>query len=164
MTRSEARGETAPRATVRQATLADLVAIMSIERASFLTPWPEEAIVAEICDNSFSTTLVAQIHGEIAGFMIFWAVEDERHLQNLAVDPAWRSRGIGRLLASHLIADSSDGHGSLITLEVRESNGPAKTLYRSLGFEVTGRRKGYYIDTKEDALLMMLDLRRDPRD
>lgn len=145
---------------IRRATLDDLQGMMKIERASFPTPWPVAAIAADICENAFSRTLVAEDGDGVAGFIIYWVVEDERHLQNLAVDPSRRGRGIGRSMVELLVEEARRPPGAVVTLEVRESNDPARALYESFGFEVVGKRFGYYTDTREDAIVMTLDLRR----
>ncbi len=142
----------------RTASPDDLDGIMSIEEACFLTPWPREAIVNELVHNSFSTTVVAVEDDEVVGFMIFWSVADERHLQNIATAHPHRKRGIARSLTDILIADARNC-SAVITLEVRETNREARGLYDKLGFVTVGKRPGYYADTREDALVMLLDLR-----
>jgi len=78
---------------------------------------------------------------------------DEGHIMDVAVDPEFRGRGVGRLLVQRVIDDCRDGGASFISLEVRVSNIAAINLYRDMGFVETGRRKRYYKDG-EDALMM----------
>jgi ribosomal-protein-alanine N-acetyltransferase len=94
---------------------------------------------------------VAACDGRIAGFAVARRVaEGESELLNLAVDPAFRRRGIGR----RLIAVITSGHPGDLWLEVRESNVAARNFYKSLGFLDAGRRAGYYPDSYESAIVM----------
>jgi ribosomal-protein-alanine N-acetyltransferase len=90
----------------------------------------------------------------ITGFAGFWLVEDEAHIGTLALHPAWRGRGLGEQLLAALLRRAADLGARLVTLEVRAGNHVAQRLYRKYGFEEVGRRKAYYRDNHEDALLM----------
>jgi ribosomal-protein-alanine N-acetyltransferase len=142
--------------TIRPAGLADVDGMMAIETSSFLTPWPRSAMEDEITGNSFSRAVVAASGGEVLAFMIYWLVVDEVHLQNIATAPAWRGRGLARALMGHLIEEAGRSSCALVNLEVREGNGAARGLYESHGFVANGRRKRYYADSGEDAILMTL--------
>jgi ribosomal-protein-alanine N-acetyltransferase len=143
---------------LRAATLADLDRIMVIERASFAAPWPEVALVEEIEGRSWSRVIVAEADGAIIGFMVYWVIDLELHLLNLATLPAWRRRGIARALVARLIADAERGGRDEILLEVRRSNRAARRLYRSLGFTDFDVRRRYYRDNNEDAVVMLKQL------
>jgi ribosomal-protein-alanine N-acetyltransferase len=95
---------------------------------------------------------------EVAGYSFVWSVEDELHLLNFAVRPERQGRGLGRAFLRALIAEGRRAGFGLFTLEVRESNEPALGLYRSEGMVVLLKRRGYYQDTWEDALVMALPL------
>ncbi len=143
---------------IRRAFTGDLKGIMEIEETSFTTPWPREVMANEIAANPFSEVLVATHGKKVVSFMICWVVDCERHLQNIATAPAWRSRGVARMLMDHLLDEAQRDAPSVIILEVRELNREARALYLSLGFSETGRRKGYYSDTEEDAVIMSLNI------
>ncbi len=93
----------------------------------------------------------------VLGYVLFWHVADEIHLLNVAVDPAWRRRGIGRALVEDVIAYARANDASKILLEVRASNDAALHLYERLGFERFNVRRKYYSDG-EDGVEMVLAL------
>ncbi|MCK9521958.1 MAG: ribosomal protein S18-alanine N-acetyltransferase [Proteobacteria bacterium] len=145
---------------VRPAVLADLDDIVEIERASFDAPWPRSGFRDELaCTNSAARIAVAVRDGEIAGFMNYWHVDDERHVLNFAVHPKHRRCGVGRALLDYLheVARADDVH--LLMLEVRVSNTAARELYRGAGFFDFDVRKHYYSDNGEDAVVMLCVLR-----
>lgn len=145
--------------SIRRAALADLDAIMAIEEASFTTPWPLDAMRDEILKNEWSAVTVAELDGRIAGFAVCWTVADERHLQNLATEPSLRRAGVGDALVRRIVDDGRRGGAQFVILEVRASNEAAKALYARFGFQEIGLRKGYYQDSGEDAIVMVLALR-----
>jgi ribosomal-protein-alanine N-acetyltransferase len=83
-----------------------------------------------------------------------WLILDEAHITNIAVHPGHRRRGVGRLLMETLMKEAVRLNMERMTLEVRVSNKEAISLYKSLGFEEGGIRKGYYSNNREDALIM----------
>ncbi len=83
-----------------------------------------------------------------------WVLFDEAHITNVAVDPAFRRRGLGRRLMLCMMRTARLFGAAMMTLEVRETNLGAQALYAGLGFLREGRRKGYYTDTGEDAFLL----------
>ncbi len=95
---------------------------------------------------------------EVAGFLLAWAVADEVHLINIATRPQLRRRGIGQALMVTLLDFAAQMRARLIVLEVRRSNSAAIRLYRSNGFCAIGVRRGYYSDSGEDAIEMMVTL------
>lgn len=84
----------------------------------------------------------------------FWAILDEAHITLLAVHPHYHHQGLGQAMLLALIAEACDRGLERATLEVRASNVPALSLYRKFGFKIAGRRRGYYKDTNEDALIL----------
>jgi ribosomal-protein-alanine N-acetyltransferase len=92
--------------------------------------------------------------GALSGYLCLWEIGREIHITNLAVDPARRRRGLARVLLGHVLDDARRRAVELVFLEVRPTNVEAVRLYESFGFRVIGRRKGYYFDTGEDALVM----------
>ena len=136
----------------------DLPGVLAVEGGAYIDPWPEEAFLGEV-DNTCSTLLVAKdADGAIVGHMVYWELPGEVQLQNIGVHPDARRRGIGRKLMTYLIDEARRAKAEMIHMEVRTSNVPAITLYRSLGFDEMGVRKGYYRVGSEDALLMSLSL------
>jgi len=87
-----------------------------------------------------------------------WLILDEAHVTNVAVHPDYRNQRVGELLVRCLTVNALENGAVRMTLEVRPSNLPAIALYQRLGFHSVGRRKGYYTDTNEDALIMWREL------
>lgn len=131
----------------------DIDGIVAVENASFSQPWSRQSLLDELT-NKLAYYLVAADGKRVAGYVGAWFISGEGHITNIAVDPAYRRRGIGRALLEGLQAECKRREGTLLTLEVRVSNTPALKLYRSFGFEPAGRRKEYYQDNHEDALIM----------
>ena len=92
------------------------------------------------------------------GWALIWRAADERHLLDLAVDPAARRSGAARSLLTHVVDTARADGASVVLLEVRASNVAALALYRAVGFSETGVRRAYYSDNAEDAITMRLDL------
>lgn len=143
--------------TIRRMTLDDLPAVVALDQMSFSLPWPERSFRFELTDNTASRCWVAEADGEIVGMLVAWLLVDEAHIATLAVHPAHRRRGIARKLLSHALRSMAEEGAVTSFLEVRESNTAAQELYRQFGYEVVGRRKRYYKDTDEDAILMTLN-------
>jgi ribosomal-protein-alanine N-acetyltransferase len=140
----------------------DLDDVVVIERLSFTTPWSRGAFLYELKDNSVASCWVARPDDpslpRVIGYLCVWEIGPEIHITNLAVHPTYREQGVARrLLAERLEASHHRGAKAAI-LEVRPTNREALALYECFGFRVIGRRKGYYFDTGEDALVMGADL------
>ena len=142
------------RLRIEPMTLADLPAVHDIERASFSTPWPDDAYRAEIQTNRLATYLVARSGETLVGFAGIWLMVDEAHITTFAVHPDWRRQGIGERLLLTLLDVSLARHAREATLEVRLSNVAARRLYEKYGFRPVGLRPRYYSDNGEDALIM----------
>ena len=124
--------------------------IAEIEKCCFSDPWNEESIASEL-ENRLSLWLVALEGDRVAGYVGSQTVLGEADMMNIAVHPDFRRKGIGEALVKKLIAELSQRGCHSLTLEVRASNGPAKSLYEKLGFVLVGRRKNYYFHPREDA-------------
>jgi ribosomal-protein-alanine N-acetyltransferase len=133
---------------------ADLPDVLVIERASFSMPWSRGAFLYEIEQNQVARCWVGREEGRIVGYICLWEVADELHVTNVAVHPDVRRRGIARALLESVFARARAAGSRMVLLEVRPSNTEALALYESFGFRVVGRRRGYYYDTGEDALVM----------
>lgn len=135
--------------------VADVPDVMVIEDRVFPTPWPADAYVDELTRNELSHCCVLETtRGALIGYGCFWLMVDEAHISTLAVAENWRGWGLGELLFVHLSEEAIDLDARIITLEVRVSNHAAQSLYAKYGLTVVGQRKRYYIDNREDALIM----------
>lgn len=127
--------------------------VAALERICFSDPWSESSVAGELA-NPISLWLVAMEDGQLAGYVGSQSVMGESDMMNLAVDPAFRRRGVGQSLVRALI-EALGKHGNhSLSLEVRASNAPALALYQNLGFSQVGRRPNYYRNPKEDALIL----------
>jgi len=147
---------------IKTASKGDIEGIMEIERASFSVPWSENSMMFEI-NSEDSYVGVAEENGEILGFAILHRFGDESEIFNIAVKEAHRGKGIGKMLMLSVIDSAEKNAVDLIYLEVRESNTAAFGLYEGLGFETLAIRKNYYDAPKENAIIMVLDLKRGNR-
>lgn len=148
---------TAPPESFRIRPLAtdDLGRVLEIENASFSTPWKESTFRGLL--RRTDTDLIAAVRGaRIVGYAVAWTVVDQAELGNVAVADEVRGEGVGRALVEGIVARVRRRGAGECFLEVRESNEVAQSLYRSMGFEVVGRRRAYYAQPVEDALVMRL--------
>lgn len=143
---------------VRLGTAEDLLAVARIERESFSDPWSLPALLGELEPSFLHLPLVAELDGEVAGYLMAWRVHDELHILNLAVAGGLRRRGVADALMAAATDDARRAGLRVVTLEVREGNLGAQIFYRGLGFRQDGIRPGYYPDTGEDALIMTREL------
>jgi len=140
---------------VRKMDTGDLDQIMEIEQKSFIAPW-SRSMFEETIFSPLSRGFVIEQKNVIMGYIVFYTVDVEGHIMNLAVAPSERRRGCGRQLLAHALAFFKEMGTTECYLEVREHNTNAQRLYSLFGFEVIGRRKKYYPETGEDALVMQL--------
>jgi len=131
--------------------------ILEIENSSFPSPWSQRAFIQEI-ENPVSHLWVLLSDDQVVGYVCFWLFDREIQLINIAVHPRKRGMGFGHYLMTKMIETGVSKGSQYIWLEVRTSNETAKRLYQKLGFEEIGRRRGYYRETKEDAIVMVLSL------
>lgn len=143
--------------TLRRMTVDDVDAVTAIEQATFTPPWSRDAFYQEMTSNAVARYLVAEKNGQVIGFAGAWLILDESHITNIAIAEKERGNGYGRLLTEGLLQYLSNLGASYATLEVRVSNLRAQKLYSSIGFVAVGKRKRYYEDNGEDALLMVCD-------
>lgn len=153
--------------------LADVPQVAAIDQQSFPLPWPAGAYRHELTENENAHFVVAYISPvphkpgkwwegllrpqplrTIVGFVGYWYIVDEAHISTIAVHPDYRGRGIGERLLVAMLEHARSLGATLATLEVRIGNVAAQNLYHKYGFEEVGRRKNYYRDNLEDALLM----------
>ncbi len=157
MPRSPAeRGPRAPEPEIRPETMreSDLDGVLAIERASFVTPWSRANFLHEMRDNPYAWNVVVREEGRVLAFACLWIVDEELHVNNIAVAPGARGAGLGTALFRFILREASARGCRRGTLEVRPSNLVARRLYERFGFRPVGVRKGYYADTREDALVL----------
>jgi ribosomal-protein-alanine N-acetyltransferase len=138
---------------VRLAASGDLARVVEIERASFSDPWSFTAFRSALGAERLNFH-VAVSDGVVIGYAVSWCVIDEAELANLAVHPSRRGHRVGALLLDRAMADAREAGCVVMHLEVRESNTAARALYESRGFGMVGRRKRYYREPVEDALIL----------
>jgi ribosomal-protein-alanine N-acetyltransferase len=138
---------------VRRMNTLDIDGVLAVEQQSFTTPWSREGFVNEM-NNELSYYLVMVEAGKIIGYAGMWLIVDEAHVTNVAILPTYRGKRLGEKLMSALLEHAKNRGAVRMTLEVRASNTVAQGLYSKFGFTSQGRRRNYYTDTKEDALIM----------
>lgn len=143
--------------TIRKMTVDDVSAVVDLDKKSFSLPWPERSFRFELTDNPASRCWVAEREGNVVGMIVVWLIVDEAHVATIAIDPEYRRQGIGKRLLAHALRHMIRDGARSSFLEVRESNRAAQEMYRKFGYEVTGRRRRYYRDNDEDAILMSLE-------
>lgn len=152
--------------------VADIPQVADIDRLSFPLPWSSTSYRYELVENRAAHFIVAAVPGLesrrglfarllrqpsahlIVGYAGYWLVVDEAHIGTIATHPDWRGYGVGERLLVSLLRDALAHGAREAKLEVRVGNEVAQRLYRKYGFEEVGRRKRYYRDNGEDALLM----------
>ncbi len=134
-------------------TRADIPQVHMLELLCFSLPWEIDAYYGELTNPS-AFYLAAHADERIIGFGGLWAIADQAHIVTLAVHAEYRRQGMGRRLMLSLLAEARLRGVTEVTLEVRERNVPAQHLYQSLGFRPVARRRNYYTDNGEDALVM----------
>ena len=138
-------------------TVEDLPQVMAIENASFTSPFSENLFRMELNLN-IARLFVVKKGEEVLGYIDYWSVEREVHLITIAVHPSFRGRHIGTSLIEWTMQEARKDAVEQISLDVRPSNEPALGLYQKFGFQEVGRRKRYYQDNNEDAVIMSLRL------
>lgn len=141
---------------LRKMTAEDVKRVAELEAICFRTPWSYNSLLGEL-SNDVAYYVVAVCDGTVVGYAGVWIMFDEAHMTNIAVDPEYRCRGIGRAMILKLMETALKHGAERMTLEVRENNHNAQRLYASLGFAYAGTRKHYYTDTGENALILWND-------
>ncbi|MCA1742575.1 MAG: ribosomal protein S18-alanine N-acetyltransferase [Desulfovibrionales bacterium] len=132
--------------------------LVALEEICFASPWSVDQYQKFLKQDSFRVFGVFSAN-KLAGYISFYYTLDEAEIVNLAVNPCNRRSGIGKALIAEAIKNCQINQVQNIFLEVRPSNIPALSIYTSLGFEEISRRKHYYPDNNEDALVMLLKLK-----
>lgn len=127
-------------------------ALVDINHNSFDYPWSKACFVSEVT-NKLAHYIGIKVDNKLAGYIGIWFIIDEAHITNVAVNPSCRKIGLANKLLQAALRLCHKHDIIAITLEVRDSNIPARNLYRKFGFEEEGIRKKYYEDG-EDAIIM----------
>lgn len=131
--------------------------VLSIETRVYPRPWSASLFLSELAQRSTRSYIVARFDGEVVGYAGMMFTGLETHITNIAVDPTFHSRKVGSRLLLTLITEAIARGAETVSLEVRVSNLAAQSMYEKFGFVVVGTRKGYYIETKEDAFVMVAE-------
>ncbi len=167
-----------PAYILRPMTLEDIPQVLQIDRQSFSTPWSARTYEFEINNRDSSYLVVVEAFApeperpgglrglaarlrapapgaaQVVGYGGCWLIAGEAHISTIAVAPDYRGRGLGELLLAAMLRRAINCNGDYSVLEVRASNYAAQALYEKYHYRVVGRRRGYYRDDGEDALLM----------
>lgn len=134
--------------------------VADLEHRSFSTPWSEKSIREEL-QNEWALWYVALEGDRFLGYIGIQYGLDGGDIMTIATEPEYRGNGIGKALILHVLEILKEKHLQYLTLEVRPSNAPALALYQRLGFQPVGRRKNYYKNPTEDALLLTLEIKEE---
>ena len=143
---------------IKKMTSSHIEEIAKLEKECFSVPWSEDGLKTEL-DNNFARFFVAFSGGKIAGYIGSHNILGEVYITNVAVFPEFRRKGVGNELVEFLVNQMKSENAEFITLEVRESNLNAISLYEKCGFQRVGQRKDFYEKPKENAILMTYYIR-----
>ena len=129
-------------------------AVLRIEQQVYPRPWTHSLFVSELALRSTRAYFVARSGRDVIGYAGLMMTLNDGHVTTIAVDPAWHRNKVGTRLLLALAQEAIARSATALTLEVRLSNHGAQHMYRRFGFVPVGVRKGYYVDTNEDALVM----------
>ena len=138
---------------IRPMTEADLPRVLEIEKLCFPDPWTEGIFRSSLSDET-ERWFAAVKDGNVVGYAGMQSVLDEGYLDNIAVDPSLRRMGVASSLLNAVEAEAKARQLAFLSLEVRAGNEAAIALYTRYGFQTIGKRPGYYLLPKEDALIM----------
>ncbi|NWO14868.1 MULTISPECIES: ribosomal protein S18-alanine N-acetyltransferase [Virgibacillus] len=143
---------------IRKMRVADIDAVMYVEKESFATAWSEEIFKQELVENPYGHYFIIECNGEIVGYVGIWIVFDDAQITNIAILPSQRGRKLGEQLFRHVFKYALIYGVRRLSLEVRKSNIVAQKLYRKFGLVAGGIRKQYYTDNQEDAIVMWVNI------
>lgn len=131
--------------------------VLRIETEVYPRPWTMNLFISELAMRSSRSYYVAKVGPTVVGYSGLMLVAEDAHVTTIAVDPAWHRHHIGTRLLANIARDARERGAKHLTLEVRVNNEAAQNMYRTFGFRPAGIRKGYYVETNEDALIMWAD-------
>lgn len=139
----------------------DMPEVLDIEAASFEYPWSHDDFISCLQQRN-CIGMVAELDGEVVGYIIYEMERSEFHVLNVAVRPDCRRRGVGQQLIEKVIGKLRPRQRTRINLEVRETNLAAQLFFRRFRFQAVTVLKDFYDDTAEDAYMMMYQLQEEP--
>ncbi len=145
------------RLRLRRATPDDLPEVVRIENASFSSPWTEQSLREELSGRIGSHFFVAELDDRPVGYVGAWMFAGETHICTIAVEPACRRCGLAELMMLTMMREAREYANPYMILEYRVTNTGAAALYDKLGFAYVHRRRGYYQDTNEDAIVAAIE-------
>lgn len=148
------------RILLRRATAEDIPLLSAIEAECLEQPWSRTSL-AQLLLNESAVCIAAVRQATVIGYGSMYCIADEGSINNIAVLPAFRRMGIGARILGELVSAGRRRGATAFWLEVRASNGAARSLYLKHGFAEKGRRKNYYENPREDALCMLLEIQRE---
>ncbi|MGH2809116.1 MAG: ribosomal protein S18-alanine N-acetyltransferase [Actinomycetota bacterium] len=131
--------------------------VLSIEARVYPRPWSASLFLSELAQRTTRSYIVAKSEGEVVGYSGLMFTGKEAHITNIAVDPDVHGRRVGSRMLLTLITEAIARGAQVISLEVRVTNNVAQNMYEKFGFAPVSIRKGYYIETNEDAIVMVVD-------
>jgi ribosomal-protein-alanine N-acetyltransferase len=138
---------------------ADIDTVLDIETVSFPAPWGRVSFEGELSEKTSRSLVIKKGRrekpGRVIAYLCFRLLEDEMYIMNLAVDPAYRRHGVATFLLGYGLRLAKGYGAKRASLEVRASNHAAIQLYKKMGFCEVGRRRRYYLETQEDAVVMI---------
>lgn len=137
---------------IREYRSGDEIFIALLEKECFADPWSAEGVVSSAAEGV--RFFVFEENDRILGYVGLQTVLDEGYITNIAVTKSARGKGIGKMLLQYLDSIAEDSSLSFISLEVRESNTAAISLYEKCGYESMGKRPSFYENPREDAIIM----------
>ena len=141
---------------------ADIDTVLDIENASFPAPWGRLSFQGELAERTSRSLVIKKRRRQggdrVIAYLCFRLIEDEMHIMNLAVHPGYRRLGVAAFLLDYALRLAKGYGARRAMLEVRPSNDAAIKLYNKMGFLVGGRRHRYYVDTREDAVIMINEM------
>ena len=149
---------------IQSLTTDNLTELLELDKACFDGLWTMQGYLRELeSPNSHFLGLFSPFnHSELLGMGCFWSILEEAHITILAVHPQYHGQGLGTALLYAILRSASDLGLERATLEVRDSNHVAISLYQKFGFKTAGKRRGYYKDNNEDALILWLSELQQP--
>lgn len=142
--------------TIQETSGSDLEEILAIEKKSFADPWSRRLFEETLAYPHSVNFVLRGPDKAVLGYINFYIIAEEAHMLNLAVHPDWRKKGLATRLLAYSLEHLRHRNAPDVFLEVREGNRDAIQLYSRFGFQAIGKRKKYYVETNEDALVMHL--------
>ncbi|CAN5681867.1 ribosomal protein S18-alanine N-acetyltransferase [soil metagenome] len=135
----------------------DVWAVTRIEAQVYPRPWSKSLFLSELGQGDSRRYIVARHAGSLVGYAGMMFAPGEAHVTNIAAHPRWHGHKIGSRLLLTLVTEALARGSAVLSLEVRVSNRAAQRMYEKFGFVISGTRKGYYIETNEDAFVMTVE-------